>query len=46
MKYEQPNMDFSGIYTVKNGEIIIDENGTHGEYFGEKYHSEDEESTI
>ena len=43
MKYEEPNMDFSGIYTIKNGEIIIDENGTYGEYFGEKYHSEDEE---
>lgn len=35
LKYEEPNMNFSGIYTVKDGEIIVDENGTHGEYFGE-----------
>ena len=42
LKYEENNLNFSGIYIVKNGDILLDENGIHGEYYGEKYHSEND----
>jgi len=36
LKYHEPNEDFSGIYEIKNNDIIKQVNGIYGEYFGDR----------
>jgi len=41
-KYCEPNCDFSGITIIQNGNLILDENGICGEYYGDKLDDDDE----
>ena len=38
LKYEEPNMDFSGILIIKDKEVLASKEGTCGEYHGFNYH--------
>lgn len=35
LKYQEPGVDFSGIFEISAGEIINDVQGKYGEYFGD-----------
>ena len=37
LKYQEPGVNFSGIFEISAGDIINDVQGKYGEYFGDIY---------
>ena len=44
LKYQEPGVDFSGIFEIHAGDIINDVQGKYGEYFGDIYFDSDSDN--